>query len=194
MGRRHFLKEIFNMDFEDLRAMYIKLGTIKKVSDKLGVTDRTVKNWFKEGDIVGLKHETRVRKSTNKLMMWAKEHPDIKLPRSPLKISKMTGIPLSAVKSFFTRRKQRTAKWLTSFPNLGTLNITLKSVDGSYVPTRSIDVYNFKVDPYSLTISVYGTRKTGSVFNVLMSPKKFEKLFAIVDAVPSQDLSEPAPQ
>lgn len=177
--RRHFLKEVFHMDYEDLRQDYIRLGTIERVATHFGVSTRTIKNWFKEGDIVGLRHITRTRGlgEPDLIRKWAHDHPDVRLPRSPKRISDLTGISLATVKSYFTRRRRRLMKWLALFPSLSTLNVTLKSEDGSYVPTRAIDTYAFKVNPYSMTVMIYGRRKTGSLFRVIMTPKEVEALF-----------------
>lgn len=179
MSRRHFLKEIFNMDYVQLKEMYVKYGTIKAVADKLGVTDRTVKNWFREGDIHGMKHDTRKRppEKQDALLRWIRNNRGVKLPRSPTKISAITGIPIISIKSFFTRRRKKWMKWASKFPNLGTINVTLRAVDGTYVPTRSIDEYFFKVDPYLLRFSITGRRKTGSLFKVVLSPKELDALF-----------------
>jgi transposase len=177
--RRHFLKEIFNMTYEDLRREYIRLGTIGKVADHFGVSTRTIKNWFKEGDIIGLKHVTRERKSIKHDLIreWAHAHPEVRLPRSPKKIADITGISLATVKSYFTRRRRRLLRWLALFPNIGTLNVIMKSADGSYVPARAVDTYGFKVNPYSMMVTLYGRRKTGSLFRVDMTTKQLEALF-----------------
>jgi hypothetical protein len=179
MSRRHFLKDIFGMDYAQLKEMYIKYGTIKKLADRLGVTDRTVKNWMKEGNIQGIVHPTRERKgkSMNAMKRWIAENPDVKLPRSPMQIAELTGIPLPSVKSFFVRRKVRLAKWLERFPDVRTLNVTFRSTDMTYVPAQAIQDYEFKIDSYSLKIMMYGTRKTGSIFRVLFTPKQYESLF-----------------
>lgn len=177
------------MDYEQLKAMYIKYGTIKKLADHLGVTDRTVKNWMKEGNIQGIVHPTRERKgkSMNAMKRWILENPSVKLPRSPMQISAITGIPLASVKSFFVRRKDRLISWAQRFPPLTTLDVVLRSVDRTYVPTKAIDTYALKVDPYSLRIMVYGTRKTGSVFKVLFTAKEYEAMFRIEDESSSSD-------
>jgi len=184
MSRRHFLKDIFGMDYDQLKAMYIKYGTIKKLADHLGVTDRTVKNWMREGNIQGIIHPTRERKgkSMNAMRRWISENPKVKLPRSPMQISEITGIPLPSVKSFFVRRKKKLFLWTQRFPSLTELDIVLRAVDMTYVPTKSIDAYELKIDAYSLKILVYGMRKTGSVFRILMTPKEYESLFKTVDA------------
>lgn len=192
MSRRHYLKEIFNMDYHDLDVMYREMGTIKKVSDRLGVTERTIKNWFREGGITGIKHMTREHpiEKAQGLRKWIHEHQGERLPRSMKKISEITGFSKSLVNSYFHRRRRRLMRWLKSFPPLGELNVTLKEANGAFVPVKAIESYDFKIDPYTLAFIVYGRRKTGSVFAVRLTPKRWAALFATAEASPRP--SEPA--
>lgn len=180
MPRRHLLKDIFHMNYKDLEDIYVKVRTIEGLSKHFGVSERTIKNWMKEGNIKGQRHATRARPlaSMDAMRRWIHDNPEVKLPRSPQKIHELTKIPLPSVKSFFVRRRRRLTKWLERFPKLQTLGqMTFKSTDGSYVPVQSIDTYMFKVDPYLLRILVYGKRKTGSYFAIPFSPKSFESVF-----------------
>lgn len=178
MGRKHMLKHLFNMEYGDLERLYRKLGTASAVSEKLGVSMRTVKNWFREGGISCNRHVAYNLTGTRRhaLKRWMEEHPDQKLPRGYRAIAELTGLTKANVAAYFSNRRKRLLRWIGTFPPLTEINITMRSEDGSYVPTRAIDSVAYKIDNYSLRIMIYGQRKTGSFYKVILTPKQFAEM------------------
>lgn len=176
------------MSYSDLEKMYYKLGTINAVAEKLGVTPRTVKAWFAEGDIVGLKHKTRKRtpEEQPELKRWMVAHPGTRLPRSDKKIAEMTGITYSSVHNFFTRRKRKLTEWLKTLKPFNELNLVLKDDNGKLLPTRAVKDYAFRLDRYTLALQVYGTYRSGGVFTYTTTVRKYALL---VNAASKQGLS-----
>lgn len=198
MSRRHFLTEIFNMTYDDLRKLYVRLGTVQKVADHFGVSLRTVKNWMKEGGIEGHAHLSVSRRPefASKFVRWVREHPGVTLPRSARDIAIMTGIPQPAITAYLHRRRQKVLRQVEALPALTGLNVVLKDRNGSYVPTASINCYAYKVDLYSLKVLIYGERRTGGVFSVLLPYRQFIRLMTRAPTVsegPSVSESHPAP-
>lgn len=177
MSRRHLLKDIFNMTYQDLEDLYRKLGTMKLVAEKLGVTDRTVRNWVKEGKIKALKHPTYNREKVSKMRQWINEHPEEKLPRNLLEITRITGFSKSVVYHYFYRRRDKALGHLQSMGDLRTTGKVLRATDNSYVPVKGIRDYALKVDKFNLRVLVYGERLTGGIFKVFMSMKQYKNLF-----------------
>lgn len=182
MPRINMLREVFHMDGEDLLELYLKLGTIQKVADQLDVSTRSVRYWFKQHGIKGIKHTHHITRTPNEVRVWLDEHPKVKLPRSLLRIADIMDIKYSRVESYFYQRRKRVTNWIGALPPLTSLEKTvLRDTEGGYVPVKNIDTYDITVDLYSLKVSITGTRKSGGTFEVRLTARQYGQLFASGD-------------
>jgi len=176
MSRNHILKVTLGMSYDDLRALYARLGTIKAVQAHLGVSRRTIINWMRQGGIKGVLHRTHRMQRQPALFAWIKEHPGCKLPTTLAGISEATGLSKVLVKQALARRARTTRKALLEMPLLMHQPGSLLDDRGRHIPLAAIVAYDIRLNHYTLDVSVDGELRDGSCFCAKLSRHEYKRL------------------
>jgi len=178
MSRNQLLQEVFQMSYEDLEALYKKLGTINAVAKELSVCRRTVINWMRKGHIKGIKHKHyhTSDKRLPQLFRWIKEHPNETLPSNLNGIVAKTGLSKKAIAMALHRRRAHVEATLRKMSPIMHGKGTIKTTDGKVVPVAAITMYSFHVNRYSLKIYLEGELKNGAYFDAILTRAEWLKI------------------
>lgn len=112
------------------------------------------------------------------LIMWCREHPSRKLPRSISKIAEITGLPKENIKQYFKRRKRHLRQWLEALgPLTGVKDKVFVDSVGRSIPTNLISIYTLTVETFELDVVLDLMLKGGVRLKTKLPWKEYIKVF-----------------
>lgn len=144
MGRKK-LREKRNIPVGALYDYYMSDSsiTIAETANKFGLSERTVRRYFKEAELPvrrGMKPGAHKKTHTGAIWQYLKEHPDAVLPRSPKAIADL--IPdatYEAARQFRKRERKKFYERVKALPDLRSTGLTFKKKD----PPRAYALKDF---------------------------------------------------
>jgi len=85
---------------------------------------------------------------------WLSSHPGVRLPRSPLAASALTGIPVATIRSFMKRRAMALRKFVMSYGDLRGFNAVIDTDTGLRVPCRTLTRYGVIANAREMTVTL----------------------------------------
>lgn len=169
-----------NLSYRHLELMYEELGTLKAMSKKTGITTKTLKKYLDDAGVTvrrGFPRGTRVNPRHHScLANWLRNNPDTPLPRKVKEISALTGCSRNEVKTYLYRRRKEIRDFINSI-NFRQIKQVLHSVDGTPFPTRSIEYFETKLDPYSFNVYLDIRTYAGTTHRVELSLDEVKRLW-----------------
>lgn len=133
---------------------YQKYGTIKSTAEFLNCSFKTLWNRMKEYNIP--RNRKGPKSKYNCMIKWLAANPEVIFPRSPSKISRLTGCTVDSVKSYLYRRRKSIQRSVKSLPDLRKRKIFLTERSGLFVPTDALLCYDIYVDLYTGKLKITG--------------------------------------
>jgi len=169
-----------NLNYHHLGLMYEELGTLKAIAERTGICTKTLKKYLGDAGITvrrGLPRGTRVSpKHRSCLANWLREHPGVPLPRKVQEIVEMTGCSANAIKTYLYRRRKEIRDYVKSV-DFKQIKAVLHSIQGDPFPTRSIEYFETKVDPYSFHVYLDVRTYAGTQHRVELSLDEVKRIW-----------------
>lgn len=154
------LMTICGISIDDLKDMYNKEKSVKKVAQRLGVSRPTVTKWLRIAGVKTLGHRPNIPPTItmvgeySPIAKWIKANPGSKLPRSNKEIAKTVGCSEVAVWNYFYRRKKRILRYINSFGDLSQLKIVLTDQNNRSINTIYAESYIIKLNIKSYIVTI----------------------------------------
>jgi len=168
MGGRN-IEQIKNISIARIIRTYEKFGTARKAAQVLGITHQTVCKYLKKAGVTLKKsgwdtwNKLRVGKESYKHSQfadWLREHPRTTLPRDAREISKITGVSLQAVRSYFKRQYNKSKYYISKLGDFKQYDAQLTAIDSEGEdfkwPLNKLSRYIYSVDRYDHTVVITG--------------------------------------
>lgn len=162
---------------------YKVLGNSFRASKALGISTGTVTRMLKDQGIDPQGDDRRIKylgpNHFSKFVEFVKWYKS-PLPRNIKEITELanslgwTDITKDMVKCYLYRRKNAFLNKLKALPDLRELNVFLEDFEGAKVPSQDIKSYKYRIDKFSLDVSIYAKLTDGreTLFE-LEDPSKF---------------------
>lgn len=169
---------------EQLWEEYLELGTFEALGRRYGVTERTLRRYFREAGYAPVEPGPKpAHKGTaipphhrSCLAEWIREHPGTKLPKGIRAIADLTGCSYATVNSYLSRRRNAIKKRLEALPPLKELSIPLPDVSGRIVNTSYFQDVEKKLDPWTLKVHLRVNIGGGSYVRFIFDIGELEDL------------------
>lgn len=105
-----------------MKKTYLESRTLSDAAEKLGLTRKTLAKYLHKEGIVMHPGRKKGKQPPNKgyhhgcLAMYLRLHPAIILPKSPIRIAKLSGCTQDEVKSYLYRRRYSTREKIKKIP------------------------------------------------------------------------------
>lgn len=204
MGRR----KLAMPDEARLRFLYNRFQSVREVAKMLGLPKERVRLALveygitrqvqmkiaaksAEDEIIKIRPSICDEKDYGPIPTWLRDNPLKKLPRNATAIAEIIGVSGEAVRSYFYRLRRKMIAKLSSLPDISFLDLEMVSIDDEVVSTRSFKSYEYRVDYYSMFVSIIAKLEDGStaVFEITDLPG-FERVLAdeVQELSPSDQL------
>lgn len=162
---RHTILQRAKITYEQLIALYGKLGSARAVAEYIGAEESVVRKYLRQNGVTlkrGCRKGQKKRK-TSKLVKWCREHPEVVLPRDYKEIVELTTLSKPLIRSFFNRKDAG------FFEDLSKVKIDkslrLEDIRERVINFRFVDVYSLRGDSKSGLI--YITVKAGNLKTII---------------------------
>lgn len=147
---------------EHVLAVYEKYHRIIPAAEELGVCEKTLRAYFRwigfKVKVGRPKGATSVNTHYSCFANWLREHKGEKLPRSVIKIARLTGCTEKAVRSYLDRRRQAIEKQIG---DLRKYFILLEDSRKWRIPTKAFRTYSLSLNVMMDTATITAQLRTG---------------------------------
>ena len=187
IGRPSIFEE--GLSEKDILKVYEKGLSCRKGAAELGIDPKTYRKYLAK---LGMSSAGYKRPSPGptiefangyrvpKLLLWCREHPHRKLPRSLKRIAQITEIPFETVRSYLVKRKHRMLLWAKSLGDLRALKGTIIIDDtGRHIPVEMISSYEMRIDIYDLKVKLTIVLRGGVYLKASLAWADYAALFGL---------------
>ena len=159
----HNLLQLCGITLDELKELYARERSVKRVAEKLGMSRPTVTKWLKKAGVKTLGHRPKGQPTTSMageygvVAKWIKAHPGQKIPRSSDEAAKVIGCSSHAVRNYFYRRSKRVMRYINSFGDLRALDIVLEDRHGRRIKASLMKSYTIHMKNRGYTVVVVAT-------------------------------------
>lgn len=160
-------------------------GSMRAIARDLGISHVSASKYVREylhlpvvmKDMRDFKPEVTNKAGHSCFDDFVRNNPNVKLPRSFSKMSKITGCSRDSLKFLFHMRRKKVRERLSNFPDIRTVNKLMTDIGGTVYNTKEIERYALSFDRWTFEVSIVARMNNGlfAAF-VLPSIREFGEL------------------
>ena len=161
-GRVSMIEKL-SVSREMLAKLYVDLGSHAEVAKRFGVTDRTVRNWFRHFKMRGTyaKYHVMPEEVSSKIGRWFRANHGVAVPRSVKRAAALLEVNPNCLESYLERKRRKVLAYVQELGDLREIPKTI-TLEKGYLPLRGILSYSVHVDRWTLVVTYTCEMKAGT--------------------------------